>query len=59
MPMTTQNLIGAEFTRDGARFRVMREYLPGMYECRSARGEIVITADEIESYLASDMPEAR
>lgn len=59
MPTTTQNLIGQSFTRHGAQFRVMREYLPGMYECRSARGEIVIPVEEIENYLASDMPEAR
>lgn len=43
-------MIGEAFTRDGATFRVMREYLPGMFECRGPRGEVVIPADEIRSY---------
>lgn len=45
--------VGQKFTRDGATFRVMREYMPGMFECRSDRGDVVITAAEIRAYAGA------
>jgi hypothetical protein len=49
--MNTAITPGTRFTRDGASFTVQREYLPGMWEARGPRGEIVIPADEIRAYL--------
>lgn len=43
----SQTIIGTVFFRDGYPFRVMREYMPGMYEARGASGEVVVPVSEI------------
>jgi hypothetical protein len=52
--MNTAITPGTRFTRDGASFTVQREYLPGMWEARGPRGEIVIPAEEIRAYLDAE-----
>jgi hypothetical protein len=42
-----QSLIGTTFLRDGYTFRVMREYMPGIYEARGESGEVVVSVEEI------------
>lgn len=49
------SLIGQTFTRDGGHFTVVGRYSPGMYECRSARGDIVIPAREIRLHQAIEI----
>jgi hypothetical protein len=41
------SIIGMTFLRGGYPFRVMREYMPGVYEARGASGEVVVPVEEI------------
>ena len=45
---SNEEIIGRTFDRDGYTFRVVREYMPGVYECRGAGGEVVVPLSETD-----------